>query len=214
MGIRFYCPNGHKLNVKEFLAGQRGICPKCGAQMEIPFKSTREPGSKDLPQAAVWEAQARANGTLPSPAAAQGGRKNINLNAIQPEANPAATVGGGAVNQPQTSPWPQDDPAANYQPASPQRTSSGGTTFRNPAPPAAPAPQKRFPDPFEGPKDTVWYVRSSDGQQYGPADGASIKQWLAEGRIAADTLVWREGWPEWKRGDEVFESLASPFNFN
>ena len=26
MGIRFYCPNGHKLNVKEFQAGRRGIC--------------------------------------------------------------------------------------------------------------------------------------------------------------------------------------------
>ena len=24
MGIRFFCPNGHKLNVKEFQAGRRG----------------------------------------------------------------------------------------------------------------------------------------------------------------------------------------------
>lgn len=41
MGIRFTCPNGHKLHVKEFQAGLRGICPQCGARMMIPHKSTR-----------------------------------------------------------------------------------------------------------------------------------------------------------------------------
>jgi hypothetical protein len=37
MGIRFNCPNGHKLNVKEFLAGKRGVCPQCGAKFVIPM---------------------------------------------------------------------------------------------------------------------------------------------------------------------------------
>src|SRR4029078_5103518 len=37
MGIRFNCPNGHKLNVKEFLAGKRGVCPQCGAKFIIPM---------------------------------------------------------------------------------------------------------------------------------------------------------------------------------
>ncbi len=36
MGIRFLCPNGHKLNVKTFLAGKRGVCPQCGAKFDIP----------------------------------------------------------------------------------------------------------------------------------------------------------------------------------
>ncbi len=36
MGIRFSCPNGHKLNVKENLAGKRGVCPACGAKFVIP----------------------------------------------------------------------------------------------------------------------------------------------------------------------------------
>lgn len=36
MGIRFLCPNGHKLNVKTFLAGKRGVCPRCGAKFDIP----------------------------------------------------------------------------------------------------------------------------------------------------------------------------------
>jgi hypothetical protein len=36
MGIRLACPNGHKLHVKEFLAGKRGVCPECGATVVIP----------------------------------------------------------------------------------------------------------------------------------------------------------------------------------
>jgi hypothetical protein len=39
MGIKFHCPNGHKLNVKAFLAGKKGICPKCGTKMLIPAVS-------------------------------------------------------------------------------------------------------------------------------------------------------------------------------
>ncbi len=42
MGIKFRCPNGHKLNVKSFLAGKRGVCPKCGTSMRIPMESTRQ----------------------------------------------------------------------------------------------------------------------------------------------------------------------------
>src|SRR3954453_12022259 len=42
MGIKFHCPNGHRLNVKSFLAGKKGVCPKCGTKMRIPTAS--EPG--------------------------------------------------------------------------------------------------------------------------------------------------------------------------
>jgi hypothetical protein len=39
MGIKFHCPNGHKLNVKSFLAGKKGVCPKCGTKFRIPAES-------------------------------------------------------------------------------------------------------------------------------------------------------------------------------
>ena len=39
MGIRFQCRNGHNLHVKSFLAGKRGICPKCGVKLLIPNDS-------------------------------------------------------------------------------------------------------------------------------------------------------------------------------
>ncbi len=52
MGIRFFCPNGHKLNVKVHLAGKTGFCPECGARLVIPLKSTRK-SSKELREEAL-----------------------------------------------------------------------------------------------------------------------------------------------------------------
>ncbi len=49
MGIRFNCPNGHKLNVKEFLAGKRGVCPQCGAKFIIPMPAQAPAAQTPLP---------------------------------------------------------------------------------------------------------------------------------------------------------------------
>lgn len=54
MGIRFLCPNGHKLNVKTFLAGKRAICPDCGARVIVP----------DVPEPSVTEHE-QSSGFLP-----------------------------------------------------------------------------------------------------------------------------------------------------
>ncbi len=53
MGIRFNCPNGHKLNVKEFLAGKRGVCPQCGAKFIIPVLAEPPAAQTMLPEGAV-----------------------------------------------------------------------------------------------------------------------------------------------------------------
>jgi hypothetical protein len=39
MGIKFLCPNGHRLNVKAFLAGKKAVCPKCGEKVLVPTES-------------------------------------------------------------------------------------------------------------------------------------------------------------------------------
>lgn len=36
MGIIAHCPAGHRVKVKEHLAGRKGICPECGARFRIP----------------------------------------------------------------------------------------------------------------------------------------------------------------------------------
>jgi hypothetical protein len=49
MGIKFTCPNGHKLNVKPFLAGKRAVCPKCGVKMRVPLESQTATANSDGP---------------------------------------------------------------------------------------------------------------------------------------------------------------------
>jgi hypothetical protein len=39
MGIVAYCPNDHRVKVKDNLAGKKGICPTCGARFRIPLES-------------------------------------------------------------------------------------------------------------------------------------------------------------------------------
>ena len=55
MGIRFQCPNGHPLNVKSYLAGHRGICPKCSARFLVPVTSGG-PATPDLDQSKIEQA--------------------------------------------------------------------------------------------------------------------------------------------------------------
>lgn len=62
MGIRFLCPSGHKLNVKNYLAGKRAICPQCGAKVIVP----------DLPPESAAELPALAP-TAENPFAAPAG---------------------------------------------------------------------------------------------------------------------------------------------
>jgi hypothetical protein len=65
MGIRFNCPNGHRLNVKPFLAGKRAVCPKCGAKFRVPVVSQNVTvdfdDSPDGPQPGSDERHDRAN---------------------------------------------------------------------------------------------------------------------------------------------------------
>jgi hypothetical protein len=53
MGIRLACPNGHKLHVKSFLAGKRGVCPKCGATFVIPSTSDQDTVDSEIPTTAA-----------------------------------------------------------------------------------------------------------------------------------------------------------------
>jgi hypothetical protein len=45
MGVKFACPNGHRLHVKAELVGKRGICPECGAKFVVPGESATPSGA-------------------------------------------------------------------------------------------------------------------------------------------------------------------------
>ena len=44
----------------------------------------------------------------------------------------------------------------------------------------------------------MYTIVGADGRQYGPISAEQLRQWLAEGRINAQTLVWTEGAPAWQ----------------
>jgi hypothetical protein len=64
-------------------------------------------------------------------------------------------------------------------------------------------------DPLQEAGDVVWYVRRPDGGQYGPAGREIMRGWLAEGRITPTSLVWREGWREWREAAAVFPETVA-----
>jgi hypothetical protein len=158
MGIKIVCPNGHKLNVKSFLAGKRGVCPQCGSKFDIPADAKEESPPAD------------ALAGVASSSVASG-------------AGPATVV-----------PAPAQPVVAPVQPVADQ----GAYAPRSPADPLAEAPE------------ASWYVRPPSGGQYGPAKPQTMRQWIDEGRVTPDSLVWREGWPDWKIASETFPNLAGP----
>lgn len=55
----------------------------------------------------------------------------------------------------------------------------------------------------------VWYVRPPSGGQYGPASGELLRTWISESRITASSLVWRDGWAQWRTASEVLVEFGA-----
>jgi len=269
MGVRFYCSQcRRKLNVKAFQAGRRGLCPYCGASIQIPTQSTR-PSSKELRDqyghpmshdpggGAPRRAQPQAQG----PAAASSGSAPdlspspsvLPLAAVPPPGlNPTASSGlapSAVPTQPATQAPAQAVSQTPAQPAAQPQRENTGTGQAPPAPigqpvdlpspierppgsglggmavPSgadlakaashAPVPTTQPPaasagavDPLAEAPDAIWYVRPPSGGQYGPAAGEVMQAWIAEGRVSPDSLVWREGWRDWKEASDTFPQLG------
>lgn len=261
MGIRTTCPNGHKLNVKAFLAGLRGICPHCGASFTIPTESTR-PSSKarngdsresqaqtaDL--ATDVEAEIEISTGVPEPRAAAShpvspgpvkrppplpagdtgdtyplrstpaeaaSRSATNHSAARPSSeflsrtsplsaasSSARDVSGASPAERVPSRAVSSSPAAGFGFSSPD---SNPATAPEPPAVISPAPQK--PDPLAEAPNAVWYVRPASGGQFGPATNEIMRAWLKEGRIGPDSLVWREGWRDWKEASDTFPQFST-----
>jgi hypothetical protein len=216
MGIRFYCPNGHKLNVKAFQAGRRGICPYCGVSMLIPTESTRpdtsqSPGSDNEPGVlsalpAAAQPVTQAQGLLSQQPAAQPGLRPAPQPIVPTKAAAVAPVSGNPAPMPTPMQPAPGTAAANWSAAPTPLEAPRPAAHPEPAPVAA-APASLHTDPFAEAPTAVWYVRPASGGQYGPATGDIMRAWLAEGRVGADSLVWREGWPEWLDAVRVFPQL-------
>ncbi len=225
MGIRFYCPNGHKLHVKSFLAGKRGICPHCGVTVDIPLTSTR-PSSKELRRARQEQGggspgsagqaqpaataeikdlsqqeQAQQGQVLQGPLA--GGGKVLPGSAAKTSEKVGTISAGPAAAQGLVEAAVAESPQAVFSASSSQRTPP-----RTPATPTRDKPARNIFEPLEEDPNALWYVMPASGGRYGPASPAVMRTWLMEGRIGLDTLVWRSGWPDWRSAEDVFPNLA------
>jgi hypothetical protein len=105
MGIRFTCPNGHQLHVKTFLAGKRGVCPKCGASVLVPAEELQTAEQPVFPQASgSLETETSA---YPSAARGDFGSQSIVIavtDSVQTkvrESMPATVATGSALPLPQ-----------------------------------------------------------------------------------------------------------------
>ena len=177
MGIKVFCPSGHKLNVKTFLAGKTGICPHCGIRFSIP----KEGGTVRVPTEPAPERRRKRRRRKRSKTPAGMSGSPVMVTAVSSDAL------SGAVNP----------VAATYVPDAAQFNNGAAQTITV-VDPIAEAPAAR------------WYVQSVSGGRYGPAPGDMMRAWLADGRVSSDSLVWREGWPQWQSAGVVFPQLNSP----
>jgi hypothetical protein len=234
MGIKFRCPNGHKLNVKTFLAGKRGICPHCGVKVQIPEATGTAAEKADddfaldiggaeggVATAAVGTKSMADTVTLPNtfaPATTTPIVASVAPSFASPVpvgvapqmpspvvSTPVATAVMPAMASPAVAPVMAPAMVTPAVPAMPAATVAA---------PLAPSPYAVMPaapvDPILEAPNAVWYVRPASGGQFGPARGDVMRKWLGEGRVSADSLVWRDGWVDWKPAAVVFPALGAP----
>lgn len=199
------------------MAGKRGVCPQCGAGLDIPLESQIQKKEKD-------EAEKK-------PAAKPPGREKSESVGSEdlmtvPVSSPASVDDAPAAvstdsklavptsGAPKTEATPTSPVASVATAPVPSTPSSGAvpvqpiTPVQPVAPVATPVPAAPV-DPIAESPESSWYVRPPSGGQYGPARGEIMRKWITEGRVSSDSLVWREGWDDWLSATDVFPSLGS-----
>lgn len=193
MGIRFQCHHcDFELHVKDFQAGRRGRCPECQGRFRIPQQTTAYSlAIDDQDQDVATTANVTATSTTATSVA--------KAKTSEPVGKPATVEQAPSrLGSPRAK-----KPAGTKQPTSEQPTAEKPTRESAIAPSPVAAPTQ-LPQALAEAVDGVWYLRPTSGGQFGPAPTESFAQWLREGRITADALVWRDGWPEWLSGLQAF----------
>ena len=184
MGIKFYCPQGHKLHVKSFLAGKRGICPHCQTRVRIPRENSirpDKPGPNSSADLFVFPQE-----TSPQP-------ETRDSDGEMADPSVVSVIGDG----PKQAPVP--DVAIGTSAPQKQRKESQAPPQRTPSQPEVPS------DPLAEVPTARWYVRPVSGGEFGPAPAELMRDWIREGRVGRDSQVWREGWDNWRTADLVFD---------
>jgi len=52
------------------------------------------------------------------------------------------------------------------------------------------------------PNPQQWYA-NIDGANQGPADESTLKRWIVDGKVTADTMIWRPGMQDWVSAETI-----------
>lgn len=81
--------------------------------------------------------------------------------------------------------------------------------YAAPANSPAPAAASVAADPIAEAPHLMWYVMpAGSSTPYGPANGEVLLQWIGQGRVAADSMVWRQDWSDWRPASTALPQLA------
>jgi hypothetical protein len=194
MGIRFSCHMCNQpLHVKDFQAGKRGRCPKCQGSFRVPAKD------------ADFSLAVEESAALAMPA------KLTTKPTAEPNANATAKARAKPAAASQA-PAKADLSKTDQHAAAPQ-IATGKTATRiatNTKPLASPPASEpvAMPASLLPLLDARWFVRPPSGNQYGPATTQMLLDWIAEKRVTADALLWRDGLDTWFSAREL---IPEPF---
>ena len=208
MGIRFRCHQcGHELHVKDFQGGKRSRCPECDTRFRIPSESAEL--SIPLDNALTDDSAVR------SAASSLGSTGTLASKAASAKSSIASPVSSTPVSSKATAAVANEKALAEKLPSGKAAAPSleEPTTNEVAAPSAeqagAPGALMQLRAIAEAPSAT-WYVRPPAGGQYGPAPANVFCEWLTESRVTRDSLVWRDGWPQWLMASEAFPEYFGP----
>ena len=86
--------------------------------------------------------------------------------------------------------------------------SAAPATPRAPLPESEPVPRlpSNAPAPLE---HGSWYVKTTEGELYGPIEHEALREWVDEGRLDHQCQVLCADWKRWQWADQLFPELAA-----
>lgn len=171
--------------------GIKFTCPACGRPLNVKLELAGKRGRCPKCQAKI---------AIPAESAATN------------SSSEGSQSGGSAVSSPAVAEAASSLPVGSSTPAVPAAgfvaVEDQPTISLVSQPAGAP---KGANDPISEARQMQWYAMPPGAaNQYGPAKGDEFRLWMQEGRITADTLVWRQDWPDWIRAGAVFPQLEVP----
>jgi hypothetical protein len=128
---------------------------------------------------------------------------------IPAEGPPTAGQSGGAVayDTPESVNMAVESPATSTAAVAP--LSPSGPRLPMAVPVAA--LHEHLADPIAENPEMQWYVvPPGAATPYGPATGSLFRSWIEEGRVTADSLVWRQDWKDWQPANSVLPQFRTP----